>query len=137
MFATICKYYQYAYIFRFTYDSFVFIESKSTFSEIEWNLTPEAVRHYIPHLERILYDMASRLASQGSSGCTASVLNSWASTPGKIRKIQANRLLPTVPSTGIGGRRKPKGQASQRRPERPQGAPSRDVRNDPTEAIGK
>ena len=40
------------------------MEPKRTFSELEWNLTPEAVRHYILHLERTLSDMASRLASQ-------------------------------------------------------------------------
>lgn len=40
------------------------MEPKRPFSELEWNLTPEAVRHYILHLERTLSDMASRLASQ-------------------------------------------------------------------------
>jgi len=40
------------------------MEPKRTFSELEWNLTPEALRHYILHLERTLSDMASRLASQ-------------------------------------------------------------------------
>lgn len=40
------------------------MEPKRPFSELEWNLTPEPVRHYILYLERTLTDMAARLASQ-------------------------------------------------------------------------
>lgn len=40
------------------------MEPKRPFSELEWNLTPEPVRHYILYLERTLADMAARLASQ-------------------------------------------------------------------------
>ena len=32
-----------------------------TFSEIDWHLTPESVRHYIMALERTLHDMQIRV----------------------------------------------------------------------------
>jgi hypothetical protein len=34
---------------------------KRPFSELEWNLTPEPIRHYILYLEKLVSDMARRI----------------------------------------------------------------------------
>ena len=36
---------------------------KRPFSELDWQLTPEPVRHYIMALERMLFDMEQRIAT--------------------------------------------------------------------------
>jgi len=40
---------------------------KRPFSELEWHLTPEPVRHYILYLEQVLSDMSARLDAQNQS----------------------------------------------------------------------
>jgi transposase len=37
---------------------------KRPFSELEWNLTPEPIRHYILYLEKLVSDMARRIEQQ-------------------------------------------------------------------------
>jgi hypothetical protein len=82
---------------------------KRPFSELEWNLTPEPIRHYILYLEKLVSDMARRIEQQDKIlKAHAQRLEQLEVRTGKTRKIRVGPLPPTARSKKLGGRRKTK-----------------------------